>query len=255
MKIIRDIRYSPKSVGGSRLGDLYLPETAAAGAALAIHGGGWSALNRRSFAGGAEFLCRDLGLVTFNIEYRLVGETPWPACGDDCLEAANYFLKELLPQYFSGKPPRILVVGGSAGGQLALVTGLRLPADEVSGIVSISGIDALEPDFKLRPDRYRGLFGAEPTEELIAEASPMTYLTPDSPPILCTHTRYDEVVPFASAEEFLRRAKEEKGVTVQSYFYDRRNDGHCIWIPGSDPHRLYPDIEDAISRFTAGCAR
>jgi len=154
----------------------------------------------------------------------------------------------LLPQYFTGGLPRTLVVGASAGGHLALMTGLRLVPDEIAGIVSVSGIDDLEPDLRRWPNRYRGLFGTEPTEALVAQASPITYLTGDSPSILCTHSRYDEVVPCASAEQFIHRAA-QKGVDVQSYFYERRNDGHCIWIPGSDPHRLHPDIEAEIRRF------
>ena len=40
-----------------------------------------------------------------------------------------------------------LIIGPSAGGHLALMTGLRLPEQKVAGIVSISGIADIEADF------------------------------------------------------------------------------------------------------------
>ena len=250
MKILRDIVYRPESQGVAGLGDLYVPEQPL-GAALAIHGGGWGALDRYSFAGLAEFLCYAFHQVVFNIEYRLTGEAPWPACGDDCLTAAHFLRAQLLPRYFPQRLPRMLVVGASSGGHLSLITGLRLPPEWVSGIISISGIGALQPDLRLHPDRYLGLFRtANPTPEQLQDASPATYVTPASPRILCTHAIYDDVVPIESATDFMDAAA-AKGRSVDSYFYNRRNDGHCIWIAGSQPHRLHPDIEAHIATFVA----
>ena len=39
------------------------------------------------------------------------------------------------------------------------------------------------------------------------------------------------------------------GGRIESYYYNRRNDGHCIWIKDSDPHKLHPDIEKRIEQF------
>ncbi|NLE54057.1 MAG: hypothetical protein GX617_03890, partial [Lentisphaerae bacterium] len=66
MTVIPNIVYN-HSYGERGLGDLYLPENADQHTpiALAIHGGGWSAMDKSSFAGVAQFLC-ELGFATFN---------------------------------------------------------------------------------------------------------------------------------------------------------------------------------------------
>ena len=126
MKVIDHISYR-KENGFRGLGDLYLPDTVTpeTGAALLIHGGGWSALDKSSFAGVALWLCQELGMAAYNINYRLCGQTPWPVCGDDCLEAGDFFLNSAIPEFQGFDRSRIVVIGASAGGHLALMTGLR----------------------------------------------------------------------------------------------------------------------------------
>ena len=255
MKLLPNVIYD-KSHGECGLGDLYLPDRISKQTplALAIHGGGWRAMDKYSFSGVAEFLC-GLGFAVYNINYRLTGEAPWPACGDDCLEAARFLLSADHPEFAGNDRGKIFVVGASAGGHLALMTGLRLPSSQVSGIVSISGIAKLEPDMKLHSDRYSGLFGTEGPfpEEMFASASPVEFLNRNNPSILLTHAIYDTVVPIDSATEFEDAAREHGG-RIESYYYNRRKQGHCIWIKGSDPHKLHPDIEERIERFASRLA-
>lgn len=214
---------------------------------LLIHGGAWSSMERGSFAGVADFF-RENGFITFNIDYRLTSTDPWPACGDDCLEAARFLIdgkSEELKQW-AGRP--IFVCGGSAGGHLALMTGLRLPKEQVSGIISISGIADPAEDSRLNPSRYVSLFNGNPMDE---KAFPGAWLTPDSPPILLTHYLYDTVVPMESSAIFAQQGT-RLGCSMETYFYDmhRNNQGHAMWIPESKPHRLYPDLEEVCLRFT-----
>ena len=255
MKLISNVIYN-KSHGEYGLGDLYLPEqvTGKTPIALAIHGGGWRAMDKYSFSGVAEFLC-GLGFAVYNIHYRLTGEAPWPACGDDCLEAARFLLTAACPELAGVDREKIFIVGASAGGHLALMTGLRLPPQQVSGIVSISGVAKLEPDMKPHPDRYRALFGTEEpfSAELFASASPVEFLNRNNPPILLTHAIYDTVVPIDSSTEFEDAARENGG-RIEFYYYNRRKQGHCIWIKGSDPHKLHPDIEERIKQFASSLA-
>lgn len=248
MKIVRDFVYQP-AYGERGLGDLYLPDSLSpqTPAALTIHGGGWSAMEKYSFAGVAEFLC-GLGFAVYNIHYRLSTIAPWPACGDDCLEAADFFLNADRPELCGFDRRRVFVVGASAGGHLALMTGLRLPPERVSGIVSISGIDDPRADWKIAPGRYTQLFGHAPTEADLDAITPANFLTKQSPPILCTHALYDTVVPIESAKVFVS-AVEKNGTRIETYYYNRSNDGHCIWIPRSDPHKLHRDIEERIESF------
>ncbi len=253
MRVINSIPYNPE-LGFRGLGDLYLPDdvTPETKAVLTIHGGGWCSQEKSTFAGVALWLCQELKMAVYNINYRLSSKVPWPACGDDCLEAGRFFLDARIPEFQGFARSRIFVMGGSAGGHLALMTGLRLPPERVAGIVSISGIADVEPDFAANPNRYETLFGHVPSREELASIAPANFLTPSSPAILCTHDYRDNVVPIASAERFLE-AVHGNGTAGESYYYEKDEHGfsHRIWIPDSTPHRLYPDIEAHIADFLA----
>lgn len=244
----RVVYYSDKS--SNCFGDLRLPAggvTSGTPKALLIHGGGWSSMDRHSWRGVADFF-HEMGFITYNIEYRLTPEAPWPACGDDCLDAAALLVNPSdIPEISVTCGGPIVICGGSAGGHLALMTGMRMKKEQVAGIVSISGIAEMEPALKTIPGCFKGLFKDGPIQE---DAFPPAWLTPDCPPILLTHCYNDTVVPYESATQFAYKAR-KMGAPVQGYFYDmeRYNQGHCVWIPGSAPHHLYPDLEDAIRQF------
>ena len=230
-------------------GELWLPKepiTADTPKMLLIHGGGWRAMDLHSLDGVAPFF-REMGFVVYNIDYRLSTEAPWPACGDDCLAAADDLVRAEAEEIriTAGKP--IFVFGASAGGHLAMMTGLRMPREQVRGIISVSGIADPGPDAEVYPDRYKILFGGDPIDP---QAFPAAHLRKDSPPILMTHCLNDTVVPRDSAYNFAKYAM-QTGADVRTYLYDleRCGEGHAIWIPGIEPHRLYPDIAEAVQSF------
>ena len=236
------------AAGERGLGDLYLPKQPDnAPVALTIHGGGWSAQDKSSFCGVAEFIA-SLGWAVFNINYRLTSIVPWPACGDDCLAAAKFLLDGKEPEFAGLDRRKLLICGGSAGGHLALMTGLRLPPERVAGIISISGIDELTSDYALHTARYCPFFGSGVTEEKKAQANPIHYLRPDSPSVLLTHWDDDQVVPVECARRFRDRGR-ALGCRVDYYEYSTVDEGHGIWIPNSMPHRLYPHLEKELARF------
>lgn len=242
-----ELCYHP-AAGERGLGDLYLPKQPDnAPVALTIHGGGWSAQDKSSFCGVAEFIA-SLGWAVFNINYRLTSIVPWPACGDDCLAAAKFLLDGKEPEFAGLDRRKLLICGGSAGGHLALMTGLRLPPERVAGIISISGIDELTSDYALHTARYCPFFGSGVTEEKKAQANPIHYLRPDSPPVLLTHWDDDQVVPVKCARRFRDRGR-ALGCRVDYYEYSTVDEGHGIWIPNSMPHRLYPHLEKELARF------
>ena len=242
-----ELCYHP-AAGERGLGDLYLPKQPDnAPVALTIHGGGWRAQDKSSFCGVAEFIA-SLGWAVFNINYRLTSIVPWPACGDDCLAAAKFLLDGKEPEFAGLDRRKLLICGGSAGGHLALMTGLRLPPERVAGIISISGIDELTSDYALHTARYCPFFGSGVTEEKKAQANPIHYLRPDSPPVLLTHWDDDQVVPVECARRFRDRGR-ALGCRVDYYEYSTVDEGHGIWIPNSMPHRLYPHLEKELARF------
>lgn len=255
--VVKDIAYDA-SLGAKGIGDLYRPDgwTAETPVVLQIHGGGWTALDRASWAGVAQYFTEKLGYASFNIEYRLAPEHPWPACAKDCLKAANYLLSPDFATTYGLQPKRIWICGGSAGGHLALWTGLSLPADKVAGIISISGIGNPHPDAAAHPDRYKAVFGNRtPTEADFAAIDPRNLLkTGVIPKILQTHVDHDTAVPIESARDFAARVKELGGAST--FIEYKKADvtttgGHCIWVPGSNPHELIPTVKQAIESFVS----
>jgi acetyl esterase/lipase len=87
-----------------------------------IHGGGWVLLGGQFTAALAKASAMTFGGVVFAVDYRMPPEHAYPAALDDCL--AGY--RELLQQY---SPKDVLVVGESAGGNLAAALMLRAHDD------------------------------------------------------------------------------------------------------------------------------
>ncbi len=245
MKIIENIYYDSSK---SCCGDMFLPDCLGdnTNVILLIHGGGWNSMDKKDVVGIADFLCESLQLPVYNINYTLSCEKPFPACVDDCINGAKFLLN-----YPDFKVKKIFVVGGSAGGHLALLTGLRLGKLHVAGIVSISGIADLQSDYRLAPERYYDLFWKKDIGESdFAVAEPANYLQFDTPPILCTHALNDNVVLYESAEIFVQKAK-QLNLPIELFSYTVQEEGysHRIWIPDSKPHKLYLFLEEKIRKF------
>ena len=252
---VRDIPYAPEN-GKFGLGDLYLPEkvTPETPVVLVIHGGGWTGMCRADVEGIARFFSDDLGFAAFNVDYRLASATNrWPACGDDCLAAARFVLSQRFSAISGLAPKKIWICGGSAGGHLTLWTALNLPPGEVAGAISISGIADTEPDRARAPRRYRWMTG-----EGMPEANPLKVIKPNGPRLLLTHAVGDKVVPVESERSFAAAYRAAGNVAeVFEYPVDIHEGltGHCIWIPGSKPHRLIPELEARIAAFMKKGAR
>lgn len=238
-----------------QVGDLFLPEKVSddTPVVLNIHGGGWGAMSRRDAAGISAFLV-EKGCAVYSIDYRLAGKKdPWPACGDDCLKAADFMLRGGIAAQ-GLKPSRIWIIGASAGGHLALWTGLNMKADQVAGIISVSGIADPLPDAKANPKRYTRLFGdREPTASDFDSMSIMKLVRKGGPRILLTHAKEDTVVPFASQVNFYN-AYNDAGNDISFLQYSTKDEenygGHCIWrksLPIRE--RLLKRIEGEVEHF------
>ena len=112
---VYDVARRP-SPSGAPKGEWSTPGRLRSGATiLYLHGGGYAfhaAITHRF----AEMLADLLGARLFAPDYRLTPEHPHPAQQDDALEAYRYLLKEGVD------PGRLIVIGDSAGGHLALMT-------------------------------------------------------------------------------------------------------------------------------------
>lgn len=90
---------------------------------LHIHGGGWftgSAEGERKLA--MQFCAG--GFVVVNLDYALAPEHPYPKGLEDCIYAARWIMGNIAR--YGGDPTRLIVGGGSAGGNLSACTALAL---------------------------------------------------------------------------------------------------------------------------------
>jgi acetyl esterase/lipase len=93
-----------------------VPETRPERVVLYLHGGSFAYRFPNAHAGFAARLCRRLEARALIPDYRLAPEHPFPAAPDDCLAAYRWLLASGVA------PDHVVVVGDSAGGNLALVT-------------------------------------------------------------------------------------------------------------------------------------
>ena len=188
---------------------------------VVIHGGSWVSGNRLDL--GTKRWLNDwlagLGYAVASIDYRLAPEFKWPAQRDDLL-AAIKFLHEHATELGIDQN-RIVLVGRSAGAQMATAVAYAEVIPGVCGIVDCYG----PTDFNLTWDaatRPRSLdhrynleifLGGNPetARDAYQSASGATLVTPRAPPTLILQGGLDINV-FPEQAERLDRKLAEAGV-------------------------------------------
>jgi len=196
-----------------QFGDLRVPEgTGPFPAAMFVHGGFWRARYDLEHAG---LLCAALtksGFLTLNIEYRRVGNPGggWPGSFED-VTAGYQFLRQLAGKY-PIDPKHILVIGHSAGGQLALA--LAAHYNSIRAAVSLAGVLNLRRAWELHlsHDAVAEFLGGPPAlvPEHYDEASPAELEIRRKQ--LIVHGVRDQTVPVEMSRDYVKqkRAKREE---------------------------------------------
>src|SRR2546422_2164199 len=174
-----------------------------------IHGGGWT--------GGAKegqlfslLPYLELGWNAVNVEYRLARVSQAPAAVEDCLCALRWVIRNAKQYGFD--TAKLVVSGGSAGGHLALTTGMipasvgldrQCPGTEelkVAAIVDWYGItdvaDLLDGE-NMRTYAVQWLGSMPNRVEIAKRVSPLAYVRPGIPPIISIQSDADPVVPYS----------------------------------------------------------
>jgi acetyl esterase/lipase len=211
---------------------------------VVIHGGGWvGGTKEGEVINILPYL--QMGFAVVNVEYRLARVALAPAAVEDCRVALRWVFRNAKTYGFDTE--RIVVTGGSAGGHLALMTGMldttagfdypkewdqTNPPMKVAAIVNWFGITDVK-EILSGPDKQNyaaSWIGSHPDPEKLAErVSPLTYVRSGLPPILTIHGDNDQLVPYSHALR-LDRALEKAGVRHK-----------LITIPGGRHGGFTPD--------------
>lgn len=194
-----------------------------------IHGGGWSGGNRQAYSNQIKVAARR-GYVAITVSYRLTqpdesgkAQNPWPAQINDT-KCAVRWLRANADKYHVD-PNRIGVTGGSAGGHLSLMVGLadesaKLEGDggyqdqssRVQAVVNVFGPTEMKSEYRANDfvaKLVKTLLGGTPDEvpDRYENASPMTYISSDDPPVLTLQGTKDPLVPDSQARLLDERMK------------------------------------------------
>jgi monoterpene epsilon-lactone hydrolase len=125
-------RVEPTTAGGVPCDWVSAPDTDAARVCLCLHGGGYTMGSSKATHVLASSFSAASGCRVLVIDYRLAPEHPFPAALEDTITAYRWLLDQGIP------PSRIVILGLSAGGGLALSAlvslrdaGVALPAAAV----------------------------------------------------------------------------------------------------------------------------
>ncbi len=175
-------------------------------AVLLLHGGGWGRGHRSEVHPYATELAR-LGFVAIAVEYRLLGEAPWPAQILDVKDVIRWVRANA--DGLKVDPDKIVAEGFSAGGHLALLAAGTAgkcifesedPGDgdaALNGIVSLfAPIDLTVKAFPRRPPPLVAMFGTSANEDKAEGASPVRYVGGAFPPTFLLNGLDDKFMPF-----------------------------------------------------------
>lgn len=223
--------------------DLYLPANGNASSTklmILIHGGAWADGDKADFNIYINELKRRLPDYAFaNINYRLytsTGQNKFPAQEED-VKAAVTFLLNKSEEYKYSK--NFILLGASAGGQLALLQGYKYAnIAKPKAIISFFGPTDFtdlynHPGMPIVPALLATIIGATPTQNaaLYDSYSPIHFVTAQSSHTLLLQGGKDELVPVAQATRLIAKLN-EAGVINEYIHYP--NEGHSWTGPNLD---------------------
>ena len=257
--VIRNLVYRTVGANSVRL-DVYVPrpifrppgKQPRLPAVLAIHGGSWIG-GSKSLYGPQLARLAQAGYVVFAADYRLAkpGAPSWPEALDD-LRAAVRWIRVHADEYHVD-PERIVALGSSAGGCLALLLGSLPPASDpgevssqVQAVVSFyapSDLGALVASRHLAHEPallFTGIDDEHP-RAILDHASPINHVSRDHVPTLLIHGTEDRWVPL---EQSLRldQALDEAGVSHRLLVVPGARHGFELVVKFPQTRNLLPEI-------------
>jgi acetyl esterase/lipase len=188
--------------------------------AIVLHGGCWLADYDLGYVSGLAAALAAEGIATWSLEYRRLGDKGggWPGTFTDVAAGADHLRP--LAERFPLDLARVVAVGHSAGGHLALWLAARAGLAEgdelrgkaplpLRGVVALAGITDLAAYAAPTGcgSAVPGLLGGPPGEhpERLRRSSPIAMLPLGVPAVLVT-AEHDPIVPSEQAASFAAAA-------------------------------------------------
>ena len=263
---VTDITYA--TVGGEALMlDVYRATEPKPGmrppALVVVHGGSWRGGEKGEMETASRAWAAE-GFVVFDVAYRLAPDDPFPAAVRDVKCAVGY-VKDHAAR-FGIDPERVVLVGRSAGAQIALVAAYAPHAPSlnpscvvsdpsVQGVVAyyaptrMSYYDIIQPE--LSPGALDDYLGGSPEDapEAYCLARPFTWIGPDTPPTLLLHGLRDQFVRPRDAAE-LGEALAEAGRPYAVVLLPWANHGFDVNFSGTHQQRIWPYVDRFLEIVT-----
>jgi acetyl esterase/lipase len=218
-KVTEDIVYTT-----GQLADVYEPTGEGPFPAIVyIHGGSWRSGDKKDFRRLASDLAAK-GYVGLSINYNTHSHS-WPTSYQQSLAAVR-FVQNHAAQY-RVDPNKVIVLGTSAGGELAALVALKRhepSVPPVAGAVILNGVYNLAANVYVI-NRYLGAHCDKAPDDCKA-ASPLMQVKTGEPPFFVGHGTSDHLVPYSQAKIF-SDALHAAGDTVT--LYSAQGGGHSYW--------------------------
>lgn len=208
-----------------------------------LHGGGFIGGSAQKLQNQSKLLAERSEAMVISLNYRLAPETIFPGAVEDVVAAISWICKNHYQLGFSDS--RVLVMGDSAGGNLAVVAGQQLTKKYISHLVTLYGAFDLTPvdqgichwsyeDFVINPQHeklihsrinkigylnhiVRQLYVNNQTEVMDSRVSPVVgNYDSDFPDITLIEAEFDFCLP---SNNYLVKKLKTSGVNVDIIFY------------------------------------